>query len=119
GATGDAAALARVAAALQPAGIEVVALDDVAGLVVMRTVCCLANEAADVLTWSGVRAADIDTSMQLGTAYPLGPLAWADALGADRVCAVLEHLQDHYGETRYRRSPALARARHREETFHG
>ena len=119
GATGDRASLAHLAAALRPAGIAVIALDDVAGLVVMRTVCCLANEAADVLTWSGVRAADIDTSMKLGTAYPIGPLAWADALGADRVCAVLEHLQDHYGETRYRRSPALTRARHREERFHG
>jgi len=119
GATGDAGSLARLAALLKPAGIDVIALDDVAGLVVMRTVCCLANEAADVLTWSGVRAADIDTSMRLGTAYPLGPLAWADALGADRVCVVLEHLQDHYGESRYRRSPALTRARHREERFHG
>jgi 3-hydroxybutyryl-CoA dehydrogenase len=119
GAAGAPAALARLAAAVKPAGIDVVALDDVAGLVVMRTVCCLANEAADVLTWSGVRAADIDISMRLGTAYPLGPLEWADALGAARVARVLEHLQDHYGETRYRRSPALTRARHREEKFHG
>jgi 3-hydroxybutyryl-CoA dehydrogenase len=119
GATGAAEALARVAAALKPAGIDVIGLDDVAGLVVMRTVCCLANEAADVLTWSGVSAADIDISMRLGTAYPVGPLAWADALGAARVTTVLEHLQDHYGDARYRRSPALTRARHREESFHG
>jgi len=119
GATGDRDSLARLAAVLKAGGIEVIALDDVAGLVVMRTVCCLANEAADVLTWSGVRAADIDTSMKLGTAYPLGPLAWADALGADRVCRVLEHLHHHYGETRYRRSPALTRAHHRGEKFHG
>jgi 3-hydroxybutyryl-CoA dehydrogenase len=119
GATGAPEALAHLATALKPAGIEVIALDDVAGLVVMRTVACLVNEAADVMAWTGTRAADIDTSMRLGMAYPMGPLAWADAIGPDRVAGVLEHLQDHYGETRYRRSPRLSRARHLKETFHG
>ena len=119
GATGMPEALARLAAALKPAGIEVIALDDVAGLVVMRTVACLANEAADVMAWTGTRASDIDTSMRLGMAYPMGPLAWADAIGPGRVASVLEHLQDHYGEARYRRSPRLGRARHLKESFHG
>ena len=74
---------------LHTANIALIALADVAGLALMRTVCCLANEAADVMTWTGTRAADIDISMVLGTAYPLGPLKWADTLGASRVAAVL------------------------------
>jgi 3-hydroxybutyryl-CoA dehydrogenase len=119
GACGPADALARLAAALQPAGLGVVALDDVAGLVVMRTIACLVNEAADLMTWTGTRAADIDTSMRLGMAYAQGPLAWADAIGASRVATVLAHLQAHYGEPRYRRSPRLSRAHHTQETFHG
>ena len=49
----------------------------------MRTVASLVNEAADLMTWTGTSAADIDTAMRLGTAYPQGPLAWADAIGAD------------------------------------
>jgi 3-hydroxybutyryl-CoA dehydrogenase len=118
-ATGPAQALGALAAALQPAHIGLVALADVAGLVLMRTVACLANEAADVMTWTGTTAADIDTAMRLGTAYPLGPLAWADALGASRLGAVLTHLQSHYGDARYRRSPLLS-ARHFSGTrFHG
>ncbi|NML18524.1 3-hydroxyacyl-CoA dehydrogenase [Azohydromonas caseinilytica] len=115
---GAEAHLSTLAAVLQAAGIGLQALDDVAGLVLMRTVCCLANEAADVITWSGATARDIDTAMRLGTAYPLGPLAWADALGAARVATVLRHLQAHYGEVRYRRSPLLTRLQHARGTFH-
>ncbi|MDZ5459730.1 3-hydroxyacyl-CoA dehydrogenase [Azohydromonas lata] len=110
--------LPALAAVLQAAGIALLALDDVAGLVLMRTVCCLANEAADVITWSGATARDIDVAMKLGTAYPVGPLAWADALGAARVATVLRHLQDHYGDTRYRRSPLLTRLQHAGGSFH-
>jgi 3-hydroxybutyryl-CoA dehydrogenase len=101
-------ALAELAALLRRADIGLIALADVAGLVVMRTVCCLANEAADVMTWSGTSARDIDTAMVLGTAYPLGPLVWADAIGASRVAEVLGNLQAHYGDPRYRRAPKLS-----------
>jgi 3-hydroxybutyryl-CoA dehydrogenase len=110
--------LAELAAVLQGAGIDLLALDDVAGLALMRTVCCLANEAADVITWSGATARDIDVAMRLGTAYPVGPLAWADTLGAARVATVLRHLQEHYGDVRYRRSPLLTRLQHARGTFH-
>ncbi|HEX7435860.1 MAG TPA: 3-hydroxyacyl-CoA dehydrogenase family protein, partial [Caldimonas sp.] len=119
GATGPAEALAQLAAALKPASVEVIALDDVAGLVVMRTIACLVNEAADLMTWTGTGAAAIDTAMRLGMAYPRGPLAWADAIGASRVATVLSHLQAHYGEVRYRRSPRLSRAHFAKELFHG
>lgn len=115
---GAEAQLALLAGLLQPAGIELLALNDVAGLAVMRIVCGLANEAADVMTWAGTSAADIDTAMVLGTAYPMGPLKWADALGASRVVHVLEHLHAHYGDTRYRRSPRLLRAHFAKERFH-
>ena len=96
-----------------------IALADVAGLVLMRTVACLANEAADVMTWAGATAADIDIAMRLGTAYPVGPLAWADAVGVSRVVTVLEHLQAHYGDARYRRSPLLSAKHFSKARFHG
>ena len=113
-----AAHLGALAALLQPAHIALIALADVAGLALMRTVCCLANEAADVMTWTGTTARDIDTAMLLGTAYPAGPLAWADAIGVARVATVLVNLQSHYGEARYRRAPALSRARFNGARFH-
>ena len=111
--------LGELAALLAGANIALIELADVAGLALMRTVCCLANEAADLMTWTDTRAADIDTAMRLGTAYPLGPLAWADAIGPSRVATVLANLQAHYGETRYRRAPALSARHHGKGTFHG
>jgi 3-hydroxybutyryl-CoA dehydrogenase len=47
-------------------------------------------------------AEDIDTAMRLGVNYPRGPLAWGESLGWGRVLRLLENLQQHYGEERYR-----------------
>ena len=81
---GDAAPEA-VVGALQAAGIAVSRIDDVAGLVVMRTVAMLANEAADAVTQGIASARDVDLAMRNGVNYPRGPLAWADAIGLARV----------------------------------
>ncbi len=105
---GDAAFAAAVGA-LQACDIAVSRVDDVAGLVVLRTVAMLANEAADAVTQGLASAADIDLAMQKGVNYPRGPLAWAEQLGIEFVCAVLHNLAFHYGEDRYRLSPLLAR----------
>jgi 3-hydroxybutyryl-CoA dehydrogenase len=97
------------AGALQVAGIAVSPLDDVAGLVVLRTVAALANEAADAVTHGIASARDVDIAMRKGVNYPRGPLAWADDIGIGRVRDVLQHLAAHYGEDRYRLSPLIAR----------
>jgi 3-hydroxybutyryl-CoA dehydrogenase len=104
----DAAFLAAVGA-LQAAGIAVSRVDDVAGLVILRTVAMLANEASDAVTQGIASAADVDLAMQKGVNYPLGPLAWADALGLAFVRDTLQNLAAHYGEDRYRLSPLITR----------
>ena len=50
-------------------------LDDVAGLVVMRIVAALANEAADAVVQQVAAASAIDLAMQKGVNYPRGPIA--------------------------------------------
>ena len=52
-------------------------------------------------------ADDIDAGMLLGLNHPHGPLAWADAIGLDHVLAVLDGLQEHFREERYRAAPLL------------
>jgi len=98
-----------VAGALQAAGIAVSPVDDVAGLVVLRSVAALANEAADAVTHGVASVRDVDVAMRKGVNYPRGPLQWADEIGVARVRTVLVNLAAHYGEDRYRLSPLIAR----------
>ena len=105
----SAAGAAAAIGALQAAGMAVTRIDDVAGLVVLRTVAMLATEAADAVTQGIAAPADIDLAMCKGVNYPRGPLAWADAIGLKRVRSVLHHLAAHYGEDRYRVSPLITR----------
>lgn len=107
-----------VVGTLQCAGLAVTRIDDVAGMVGLRTVAMLVNEAADAVLAGIGSAADIDTAMRYGTNYPKGPLAWGDALGAGVVVKVLANLREHYGEERYRASPLLQRKHYNGGTFH-
>ncbi|NMG66717.1 3-hydroxyacyl-CoA dehydrogenase PaaC [Azoarcus indigens] len=98
-----------VVGTLQRAGIVVSRIDDIAGMVALRTVAMLANEGSDAVLQGIGNAADIDTAMRFGTNYPRGPLSWADQLGLGFVAKVLLNLREHYGEERYRVSPLLQR----------
>jgi 3-hydroxybutyryl-CoA dehydrogenase len=93
----------------QGLGKQVSVIDDYPGMVVMRTVCMLANEAADAVNQNICNAGDVDIAMQQGLNYPRGPLDWADAIGPHKVLAVLDNLARTYGEDRYRASPMLRR----------
>jgi 3-hydroxybutyryl-CoA dehydrogenase len=96
-------------ALFQAAGYQVVTLDDVPGLVVMRTVCMLINEAADTVLQKVATFGDIDLAMRKGTRYPAGPFDWSRKIGVRRVRDVLHHLSVYYGEDRYRTSPLIKR----------
>ncbi|HXU52517.1 MAG TPA: 3-hydroxyacyl-CoA dehydrogenase [Casimicrobiaceae bacterium] len=102
-------AAAAAIGALQSAGIAVSRVDDVAGLVVARTLAMLVNEACDAVKEGIAAPQAVDLAMQKGVNYPRGPLAWGDEIGAARVRDVVAHLAAHYGEPRYRVSPRLAR----------
>jgi 3-hydroxybutyryl-CoA dehydrogenase len=104
---------------LQAAGFTVTQVDDVPGMVVMRTVAMLANEAADAVNQGVCSAEAVDTAMQKGVNYPRGPLAWADAVGLQHIVTVLHNLATVYGEDRYRVSPLLRRKVFNGERFHG
>jgi 3-hydroxybutyryl-CoA dehydrogenase len=112
------AAFADAAGVFQAAGLPVSRLADVPGLAVMRTVCMLANEAADAVNQGVCDVDAVDTAMHLGVNYPMGPLAWADLIGAPNVLTVLDHLAQTYGEDRYRASPLLRRVSASGRPFH-
>lgn len=111
-ATGDRtppSALAAAAGLVQALGKAASPLADTPGLVVLRTVVRLVNEAADAVELGTADAADVDTAMRAGANYPMGPLAWGEVLGPKRIVAALEFLAAVYGAGRYRPSAFLRR----------
>ncbi|HEI8866268.1 TPA: 3-hydroxyacyl-CoA dehydrogenase [Serratia odorifera] len=98
---------AKVIHLLQTLGKRVIDLPDYPGLLVMRTVAMLANEALDVVNKGVASAADTDNAMLFGVNYPRGPLAWGAALGWPQILATLENLHRFYLEPRYRPMPLL------------
>jgi len=106
----DPVATASAIGLLQAAGFAVSRFLDVPGLIVMRTVAMLANEAADAVNQGVCSEAGADQAMRLGVNYPQGPLAWADQVGVAAIRDVLANLGTSYGEDRYRISPLIQRA---------
>ncbi|EAQ64147.1 3-hydroxybutyryl-CoA dehydrogenase [Marinomonas sp. MED121] len=98
--------------------IDLIALEDIPGLIVMRTLAMLTNEAAQTCMQGIASAKDIDIAMCYGVNYPQGPLAWGQRVGVDYVFQVLSHLQAHYGEERYRASSLIKRLSLTGETFY-
>jgi len=101
--------LGRAEKFLTDIGLEVVRVNDGPGLVRLRTLCCIINEALAALADGVASAHDIDTALKLGANYPMGPIEWGDNLTPEVVVAVMRALQYEYGEDRYRPAPILMR----------
>jgi 3-hydroxybutyryl-CoA dehydrogenase len=93
----------------QAIGKEVSVLKDVAGMLVMRTVAMLVNEAADVVGTGVASPENVDLAMRKGVNYPVGPLQWGDRLGPAFIVRVLDNLAAVYRDSRYRACPLLRR----------
>jgi 3-hydroxybutyryl-CoA dehydrogenase len=90
-------------------GVPVDTIHDSPGFVVQRTLAHVVNIACDIAQQRIATPEDIDLAVKIGLAYPLGPLAWGDAIGAPRLLRILEGLMRAYGDPRYRPSLWLSR----------
>lgn len=93
--------------ALEELGKEVHHVEDRPGMVNLRVVTLIMNEAYQVLQEGTSNRDDIDTAMKLGTNYPHGPIEWSEKIGLDVVYHVLESMHNNYGDDRYRITPLL------------
>ncbi len=78
---------------------------DSPGFVVNRVLFPMINEAAFALGEGVSDAHGIDECMKGGCNHPMGPLALADLVGLDVVCAILQNLHREFGNPRY--APSL------------
>ncbi len=106
--------LAETCAAL---GTDYRVVADRVGLVTPRVICQIINEACFTVQEGTATMQDVDLGMKLGTSYPRGPFAWANAIGVARVYAVLEAMWHDTHDERYKVCPLLKRQALRSEPF--
>jgi 3-hydroxybutyryl-CoA dehydrogenase len=106
--------LAETCAAL---GTDYRVVEDRVGLVTPRVICMIINEACYTLQEGTASIQDIDLGMKLGTGYPRGPFEWANAIGVERVYAVLESIWHDTHDERYKMCPLLKRQALRGQPF--
>lgn len=90
-------------------GVPVSVINDSPGFVAQRVVAHIVNVGCDIAQMRIAAPQDLDRAVVLGLGYPRGPLAMGDALGAQRILAVLEAMHAIFQEPRYRPSPWLRR----------
>jgi 3-hydroxybutyryl-CoA dehydrogenase len=91
---------------LHKCGKDTVSVKDSPGFVINRLYVPMINEAFFALGAWLASAEDIDKACTKGLAYPLGPLAAADAAGLDVILACIQTLHKELGE-KYRPAPLL------------
>jgi 3-hydroxybutyryl-CoA dehydrogenase len=82
-------------------------VEDRTGMINLRIVSLIINEAYLVLQEHTANETDIDTAMKLGTNYPFGPIEWSRRIGLDVVYNILQSMYNEYGDDRYRITPLL------------
>ncbi|MBS7697626.1 MULTISPECIES: 3-hydroxyacyl-CoA dehydrogenase [unclassified Chelatococcus] len=94
---------------LAAGGHAVTVINDSPGFVAQRIAAGIVNIGTDMAQQRVAQPEDIDRAVELGLGYPKGPLKLGNAIGPERVLAVLEAMYGFYGDPRYRPSPWLKR----------
>jgi len=82
---------------------------DYPGFVANRILMPLVNEAAYAVLEGVAEPEAVDTIAKLGLNHPLGPLALADLIGLDTCVAIMEVLEQGFGDQKYAPCPLLRR----------
>ena len=90
-------------------GKDAIEVTDRAGFVVNALLFPYLNNAVRMLENGTASREDIDTAMQGGCNFPMGPLALLDLVGLDTSLSILDALYTEFGDSNYAAVPTLRR----------
>ncbi|GAA5833890.1 hypothetical protein JCM11251_006001 [Rhodosporidiobolus azoricus] len=105
----DPAVLETARSFAEKMGKTVVTSADSPGFISNRLLMPFLNEAIIALETGVATKEDIDTTLKLGMAHPMGPLQLADFIGLDTCLSIMKVLQEETGDSKYRPSVLLGR----------
>ena len=90
-------------------GKDAVVVEDRAGFVVNALLFPYLNNAVRMWEYGTASMESIDTAMQGGCGFPMGPFALLDLVGLDTSVAILDALYDEFRDPNYAAVPTLRR----------
>ena len=93
----------------QACGKDAIEVTDRAGFVVNALLFPYLNNAVRMLEQGTATRDDIDTAMQGGCNFPMGPLALLDLVGLDTSVSILDALYDEFRDPNYAAVPTMRR----------
>ena len=107
--TASDATIAAATAFAAACGKDAVEVKDQAGFIVNALLFPYLNNAIRLSEQGTATIADIDTAMQGGCNFPMGPFALLDLVGLDTSLAILDALYDEFRDANYAAVPTLRR----------
>ncbi|WP_241674645.1 3-hydroxyacyl-CoA dehydrogenase family protein [Paenibacillus luteus] len=97
----------RINRLAQAIGKNPVEVKDFPGFISNRLLMPMINEAIYAVYEGVAEPESVDQIMRLGMKHPMGPLELADFIGLDTCLAIMETLQQGFGDSKYRPCPLL------------
>jgi 3-hydroxybutyryl-CoA dehydrogenase len=101
--------IARATGFAEACGKDAVLVEDRAGFVVNALLFPYLNNAVRMMEYGTASMEAIDTAMQGGCGFPMGPFALLDLVGLDTSLAILDALYDEFRDPNYAAVPTLRR----------
>ena len=107
--TADDDTIGRAVAFAERCGKDAVVVEDRAGFIVNSLLFPYLNNAIRLCDAGTASMESIDTAMQGGCGFPMGPFALLDLVGLDTSLAILDALYDEFRDPNYAAMPRLRR----------